>query len=168
MVGCLYDVVEVSLLGGVGVLLCFVSVGWWVVEVLRVKNMSSVGWFCLVGSIGGLYGSVHGAGNAMLMRGGACAAELRLMGLWVASCFDVGVVCACCSFTGCCFLLRGLVLCCGDFIFDLRLYVLVGVGVACGSCVRGSLFVFIVVPGCSGLVVVVGVVDVGLFLVWDS
>ncbi len=64
--------------------------------------------------------------------------------------------------------MRGLVLCCCGFIFYLRLYVFVGVGVACGSCVGGSLFVFIVVHGCSGLVVVAGVVDVGMFLVWDS
>ena len=34
-----------------------------------------------MGSVGGLCGIVHGVGNAMLMRGGACAAELRLMGL---------------------------------------------------------------------------------------
>ena len=98
MAGCLYDVVEVSSVGGVGVLLCCTSIECLVVEDLRVKNLSSVCWFCLVGSIGGLYGSVHGAGNAMLMRGGACAAELRLMGLWVASWFEVGVVCACGSF----------------------------------------------------------------------
>ena len=54
------------------------------------------------------------------------------------------------------------------FFFDLRLYVLVGVSVECGSCVGGSLFVFIVVPGCSGLVVVVGVVDVDVFRVWAN
>ncbi len=83
MAGCLYDVVEVSLLGGVEVLLCCVSLECLVVEDLRVKNLSSVCWFCLLGSVGGLYGSVHGVGNAMLMRGGACAAELRLMGLCV-------------------------------------------------------------------------------------
>ena len=100
-----------------------------VVMCLRVKNLSSVGSFCAMGSVGGLCGIVHGAGNAMLMRGGACAAELRLMGMWVASCFEVGVVCACCSFCGCCFLLRGLVLCCCVFILDLRLYVLVGMSV---------------------------------------
>jgi hypothetical protein len=98
MGGCLYDVVEVSSVGDVGVLLCCILVECWVVEILRVKNLSSVCWFCLVCSIGGLYGSVHGAGNAMLMRGGACAAELRLLGLWVASYFEVGVGCACCSF----------------------------------------------------------------------
>ena len=43
-----------------------------------------------------------------------------------------------------------------------------GVGVDYGSCVGGSLFVFILVPGCSGLVVVVGVVDVGLLLAWAN
>jgi hypothetical protein len=32
-----------------------------------------------VGSIVGLCGIAHGAGNVMLMRGGACAAELCLM-----------------------------------------------------------------------------------------
>ena len=32
-----------------------------------------------------LCGMVHGAEKAMLMRGGACAAELRLMGLGVGS-----------------------------------------------------------------------------------
>ena len=53
-------------------------------------------------------------------------------------------------------------------IFDLRLCVLVGAGVDCGSCGGGSFFVFILVPRCSGLVVVVGVVDVGLFLVWAN
>ena len=129
MAGCLYDVVEVSLLGGVGVLLCCISIVCLVVEDLRVKNLSSVCWFCLLGSFGGLYGSVHGAGNGMLMRGGACAAELRLMGLCVTSWFGVDVVCACGSFCGCCFLLRGLVLCCCVFILDLRLYVLVGMSV---------------------------------------
>jgi hypothetical protein len=39
----------------------------------------------------------------------------------------------------------------------------VGVGVVSGSCFGGSLFVFIVVLVCSGLVVVVGVVGVGMF-----
>ena len=55
---------------------------------LGVRNLSNVD--CFVGS--GvwrlfLWGIVHGVGNAMLMRGGACAAELRLMvvfgGCWV-------------------------------------------------------------------------------------
>jgi hypothetical protein len=40
----------------------------------------------VVGSDGVLCGIVHGAGNAMLIRGGACAAKLRLMGLGVGSC----------------------------------------------------------------------------------
>ena len=44
---------------------------------------------------------MHGVGNAMLMRGGACAAELRLMGLvggslCVSGC--VFVVWLCCVF----------------------------------------------------------------------
>jgi hypothetical protein len=38
------------------------------------------------GGYGGLLcGMVHGAGKAMLMRGGACAAELRLMLVGVGS-----------------------------------------------------------------------------------
>ena len=41
--------------------------------------------------------------------------------------------------------------------FNLRLYVLVGVGVARVSWFDGSLFVFIVVHVCSALVVVVGI-----------
>ena len=87
MAGCLYDVAAVSVLDDVEAVLQFVSPGCWVVVVvyLRVKNLSSVGWFCIVGSIGDLCGIVHGVGNAMLMRGGACAAELRLMGLGVGS-----------------------------------------------------------------------------------
>jgi hypothetical protein len=62
-----------------------------------------------VGSVGGLCGIVHGVGNDMLMRGGACAAELRLMGLGVVSCFEVGFVCDACPFCVCCFLFCGLV-----------------------------------------------------------
>ncbi len=85
MAGCLYDVVAVSLVSGVGVVLPFVSGGCWVVDVLclRIKNQSSVVWFSVLGSVGGFCGIVHGVGNAMLMRGGTCAAELRLMGLGV-------------------------------------------------------------------------------------
>jgi hypothetical protein len=70
----------------------------------RVKNLSSVGWDNVVGNGRFLCGIVHGAGNAMLMRGGAYAAELRLMGLGVVSCFVVDFVRALCSFSGCCFL----------------------------------------------------------------
>jgi len=51
-----------------------------------------------------LCGIVHGAENTMLMRGGAYAAELRLMGLGVVTCFVVDFVRALCSFSGCCFL----------------------------------------------------------------
>ena len=50
-----------------------------------VKNLSRVSWNGVVGNVGGLYGIEHGAENAILMRGGACAAELRLMGLGVRS-----------------------------------------------------------------------------------
>ena len=38
----------------------------------------------MCGGCGGLLcGMVHGAGKAIMMRGGACAAELRLMGVGV-------------------------------------------------------------------------------------
>ncbi len=50
-----------------------------------VKNLSSVSLYGVAGNVGGLCGIVHGAENAILMRGGACAAELRLMGLGVRS-----------------------------------------------------------------------------------
>ncbi len=49
----------------------------------RVKNLSSVGCVCVVDRGRLSRGMVHGAGKAMLMRGGTCAAELRLMGLRV-------------------------------------------------------------------------------------
>ena len=39
----------------------------------------------MAGNVGDLCGIVHGAENAIFMRGGACAAELRLMGLGVRS-----------------------------------------------------------------------------------
>ena len=129
---------------------------------LRVKYLSSVGWFCLVDSIGGLYGIVHGAGNTMLMRDGACAAELRLMGLGVVSSIEVGFVCDVCSFCVCCFRFLGLVFRCRVFL-NLRLYVLVGVGVAGVSWFGGSLFVFLVVHACSTLVVVVGIMGGSVF-----
>ena len=75
----------VSLLGGVGVLIRFVLAGCWVAVFVcfLVKNLSSVSWYGVAGKVGGLCGIVHGAENAILMRGGACAAELRLMGLGV-------------------------------------------------------------------------------------
>jgi len=41
---------------------------------------------------GVLCGIVHGAGNAMLMLGGACAAELRLMGLVFGTCCATVIV----------------------------------------------------------------------------
>ena len=77
-----------SLVEDVGVVFWFVVTGWWVSVVVyfRVKNLSSVGWDNVVGNGRVLCGIVHVAGNAMLMRGGACAAELRLMGLGVSSC----------------------------------------------------------------------------------
>ena len=50
-----------------------------VVVCFLVKNLASVGGYSVVGNVGVLCGSVHGVGNAILMRGGACATELRLM-----------------------------------------------------------------------------------------
>ena len=50
-----------------------------------MKNLSSVSWDNVVGNGRALCGIVHGAENAMLMGSGACAAELRLMGLGVGS-----------------------------------------------------------------------------------
>ena len=50
-----------------------------------VKNFSSVSWYGVAGIVGGLCDIVHGAENAIFMRSGACAAELRLMGMGVRS-----------------------------------------------------------------------------------
>ena len=63
---------------------------------------------------------VHGAGNAMLMRGGACAAELRLMGVCERSCCVVFLLFELCSLWVFCFLFKGgeMRLC---VIFDLKL-----------------------------------------------
>ena len=118
-----------SLVEDAGVVIWFVVAGCWmsVVVCFRVKNLSRVGWDIVVGNRRVLCVIVHGAGNAMLMRGCDCAAELGLMGLGVGSCcggvciFDVR------SFSDCCFLLRGMVVwCC--FFLDLRLYALMCVG----------------------------------------
>ena len=95
MAGCLYDVVAVSMSAGVGIVIRFVLAGCWVTVVvcLRLKNRSSVGWHsCVVSRVGVLCGIVHGAGNDILMRGGACAAELRLMGFGVGSFYVSGCV----------------------------------------------------------------------------
>jgi hypothetical protein len=73
---------------------------------LRLINLSSVGWYCVVGRVGVLCGIVHEAGKAILMRGGACAAELRLMGLGVGSFCVSGCVFVLLSFVcyvSCCF-----------------------------------------------------------------
>ena len=77
----------VFLLDGVIVFVVFVLAGCWVAVVVccLVKNLSSVGWYSVVGNVEVLCGIVHGAGNAILMRGGACAAEPRLLGLRVGS-----------------------------------------------------------------------------------
>ena len=73
----------VSLWGGVGVESRFVFAGCKMsVVCFRVKNLSSVSWDNLVGSDGVLCGMEHEVGKAMLMRGGACAAELRLLRVW--------------------------------------------------------------------------------------
>ncbi len=87
MAGCLKVVLAVSLLDGVGVVFRFVLAGCWmsVVVCFWAKNPSNVGWNSVVGNVGVLCGIVHGAENAILMRGGACAAELRLMGSGVGS-----------------------------------------------------------------------------------
>ncbi len=52
---------------------------------IRFNNLSSVDWVCVVVMRGGFLCDMEhgGVGKAMLMRGGACAAELRLMGVWV-------------------------------------------------------------------------------------
>ena len=60
-----------------------VGCGLWGIVFFRVQYLSSL--VCVSGiDIGGgcLCGMEHGVGKAMLMRGGACAADLRLMGVW--------------------------------------------------------------------------------------
>jgi hypothetical protein len=73
---------------------------------IRVKNLSSVGWDSVVGSDGVLCSIVHGTGNAMLMRGGACAAELRLLGSGIGSRCYIVCVFVFYSFRVSCFILR--------------------------------------------------------------
>jgi hypothetical protein len=90
---------------------------------------------------------VHGVGNAMLMRGGACAAELRLMGLvggslCVSGC--VFVVWLCCVF--CLLLFVGGCCCCVFLVLRLYFWMLV-------LCLSG--------------VFVVGIVGVGGFMLWS-
>jgi hypothetical protein len=92
-----------------------------------VKNLSIVDWCNLLGSVGGLKGIVHGAGNAMLMRGGACAAELRLMGVGVSSCCVVIGVFKLCNLCVVCFLFRGGEVCLCVSL-DLRWYVCLVLG----------------------------------------
>ena len=83
--GCRHDMVSSSLLG-VGCGCLWFAVGYcFLFMCSRVKNLSSVGWVCVAGFGGLLCGMVHGAGKAMLMRGGACAAELHLMEVGVGS-----------------------------------------------------------------------------------
>ena len=52
--------------------------------------------------------------------------------------------------------------------FNLRLYALVGVGVASVSWFGGSLFVFLVVHVRSALVVVVGIMGDNVFQMWAT
>ena len=59
----------------------------WGIVWFRVQYLSIVVCVCGVNmGVGFLCGMEHGVGKAMLMRGGACAAELRLMRVW----FDFG------------------------------------------------------------------------------
>ena len=82
------------MLVGVGILLRFVLGGCWVTVVVcfRLKNLSRVGWYSVMDNVGVFCGIVHGAGKAILMRGGACAAELHLMGLGAGSRCAMGCV----------------------------------------------------------------------------
>ena len=86
------------MLDGVGLFLWFVLDACWVTVVVcfRVKILSRVGWYSVVGNVGVLCGIAHGAGKAILLRGGACAAELRLMG-WGLGLVVPWVVCLFCS-----------------------------------------------------------------------
>ena len=126
----------VSLLGGAGVGARFVFAGCKAsVVCFRLKNLSSVGWDSVVKRVGVLCGIVHGAGNAMWMRGGACAAELRLMGM------GVDYVCV----VGCFFFL--MVLLCWLFSFGcggcLVLWCSGSLVVCFSVCVVGSQVCFI-------------------------
>ena len=72
-----------------------------------VKKLFSVSWYGVAGNVGGLRGIVHGAENTILMRGGACAAELRLTGVGVRSRRAMYFVFVSLIFFGISFLLRG-------------------------------------------------------------
>jgi len=82
--------VTASLVEDVAIVFWFVFAGCWVSVVVcfRVNNMSIVGWDNVVDNGRVLCGVVYGARNGMLMRGGACAAELHLMGSGDGSCCD--------------------------------------------------------------------------------
>ena len=70
-------------LGSGVVCVIFVGCGVWGIVWFRVQYLSSVVCVCGVDMDGGfLRGMEHGVGKAMLMLGGACAAELRLMTVW--------------------------------------------------------------------------------------
>ncbi len=57
--------------------------GIWGTVCFRVHYLSSVVCVCGIDMcVGFLYGMEHGVRKGILMRGGACAAELRLMGAW--------------------------------------------------------------------------------------
>ncbi len=71
-----------SLFTVVGGGLCVIGVGFIDLGVvcMQVNNLSRVVWASEAGVIRGfLCDMEHGVGKTMLMRGGACAAELRLM-----------------------------------------------------------------------------------------
>jgi len=83
--GCRYGLGSVSLFElGSGVVSVFTfGCGVWGIVCFRIQYLSSVVYVCGIDMGGGfLCDMEHGIGKTMLMRGGACAAELRLMGAW--------------------------------------------------------------------------------------
>lgn len=130
------------------------------VDCLGIRNLSNV--VCFVG--GGvcrlfLWGIVHGVGNAILMRGGACAAELRLMvvfgGYWV-----WGADLCWCVVRGVNFLLVlvGSRLC---MWFERRLYLCFCVGCRCLGMFLWHLFIVVCVLSSDCVVSIVST-SVGL------
>ena len=62
----------------------FFGCGVWGIVCFRVQYLSSVVCVCGIDiGEGFLCGMEHGVGKAILMRGGACATELRLTGIWL-------------------------------------------------------------------------------------
>ncbi len=73
-----------SVVVGGGVRICFYYCCESGVVFLRVNNLSRIDWVFVDERRGVFLCDMdHGVGKAMLMRGGACAAELRLMGVLV-------------------------------------------------------------------------------------